>query len=136
MASAMLAALVPAACATDPTTTASHETQPAVLEAIPGSDRVSITLTEPAADRIGIELATVPSPPPFSVAYSALLYDPNGETWVYTSPEPLTYVRAPVTVSAIDGEEMTLIQGPAPGTKIVTVGVAELYGAELGIGQD
>ena len=40
------------------------------------------------------------------------------------------------TVDAIDGGEMMLTRGPSPGTEIVTVGVAELYGAELGIGQD
>jgi len=131
----LLAGLMLAACAADPAST-SHEALPAVLEQVPGSEIRSITLTEEAAERIGVELATVPSRPPTTLPYSALLYDPSGGTWVYTCPEPLTYMREPVTVDAIDGGEMTLTRGPSPGTEIVTVGVAELYGAELGIGQD
>jgi hypothetical protein len=131
----LLAGLMLGGCASNLAGT-SHEAEPAVLEKIPGTDLLSVTLTEDAAERIGIKLATVRSRPPFSVPYRALLYDPNGGTWVYTTPEPLTYVRARVRVGAIDGKRMTLVRGPAPGTKIVTVGVAELYGAELGLGQE
>jgi hypothetical protein len=47
----------------------------------------------------------------------------------------LTYTRHPVTVEAIDGDQAILADGLTPGTEVVTVGVAELYGAELGIGQ-
>jgi hypothetical protein len=58
----------------------------------------------------------------------------NGETWTYTSPEPLTFVRAPITVEAIDADLAYLSAGPAPGTEVVTVGAAELFGVESGVG--
>ena len=38
------------------------------------------------------------------VPYAAVLYDLHGETWVYTSPEPLVYVRAPIAVDHIEGD--------------------------------
>jgi len=68
------------------------------------------------------------------VPYSAVLYDADGGTWVYTNPDGLTFVRASISVDDIDGDVARLSNGPAAGTAIATVGVAELYGAELGVG--
>ncbi len=61
------------------------------------------------------------------------MYDPEGGTWVYTNPEPLVFERAAITVDFIDGETAALLKGPAEGTLVVTVGSAELYGAEFGV---
>jgi hypothetical protein len=58
----------------------------------------------------------------------------NGQAWVYTMPQPLTYVRHRVTVDYVEGDRAVLSDGPPPGTAIVTDGVAELYGIELGVG--
>jgi hypothetical protein len=68
------------------------------------------------------------------VPYSSVIYDLNGETWVYTNPEPLAFVRERITVDYIDGDKAFLSEGPAAGTKIASVGVAELYGTEFGVG--
>lgn len=68
------------------------------------------------------------------VPYSALIYDPNGETWVYTSSSPRTFVRQEVEVDYIEGDMAVLDEGPSPGTVIAVVGVAELYGAEFKVG--
>jgi hypothetical protein len=68
------------------------------------------------------------------IPYAALFYDLHGETWAYTSPEPLQYLRQPISVDYIDGELAVLLEGPPVGTQVVTVGVAELWGAETGIG--
>jgi hypothetical protein len=68
------------------------------------------------------------------VPYSAVLYDLHGETWVYTSPEPLVFVRHPVRIDYIEGELAILSEGPPSGTDVVTVGAGELFGAETGIG--
>jgi len=65
------------------------------------------------------------------VPYSALLYDQQGATWVYATTAPLTFQRAPVEVATIDGDDVVLARGVAPGTQIATVGVAELYGTEF-----
>jgi hypothetical protein len=66
------------------------------------------------------------------VPYGALVYDANGKTWVYTNPESRTYIRAAVTVDRITGNVVQLRSGPAAGTDVVTVGAAELFGAEFG----
>jgi hypothetical protein len=68
------------------------------------------------------------------VPFAAVLYDTHGETWVYTNPEPLTYVRAPITVDYIEGDLAVLTEGPPAGTEVVTAGASELSGAESGIG--
>ena len=68
------------------------------------------------------------------IPYAAVLYDLHGETWVYTSLEPLVYVRHPISVDYIDGDLAVLSEGPPAGTEVVTAGAAELFGAEAGIG--
>jgi hypothetical protein len=49
-------------------------------------------------------------------------------------PRPLTYVRQRVSVDYVDRDLAVLTAGPAVGTAIVTEGVAELYGTEIGVG--
>jgi hypothetical protein len=68
------------------------------------------------------------------VPYSAVIYGAHGETWVYTSPEPLTYVRHPVSIDYVEAELAVLSDGPPVGTDIVAVGVAELFGTEFEVG--
>jgi hypothetical protein len=70
-----------------------------------------------------------------TVPYAAILYDASGRTWVYTNPEGQAYVRAAVKVDYVDGDVAVLEEGPAAGTRIVTVGASELYGAEVGVGE-
>ncbi len=69
------------------------------------------------------------------VPYSAVIYDLTGGTWVYTSPEPLTYVREPISVDYIEGDMAVLADGPDVGTLVATVAVAELYGIDTGVGK-
>ncbi len=68
------------------------------------------------------------------VAYSAVIYDVRGATWVYTSPAPNTFVRARIEVDYIDGELAILNDGPSVGTQVVTVGGGILHGTEFGVG--
>jgi hypothetical protein len=68
------------------------------------------------------------------VPYSAILYDTSGDSWVYISPQPLVFVRHAVTVEYVERDVAVLTDGPAVGTKVVTVGAAELMGIELKIG--
>jgi hypothetical protein len=68
-----------------------------------------------------------------AVPYAAVIYGAHGETWVYTNPESLAFVRAPITVDTIDGDTAYLLVGPPIGTAVVTVGGAELYGTETGV---
>ncbi len=68
------------------------------------------------------------------VPYAAVIYDVHGGTWVYTKePSALSFVRQSITVDYIEGDLAFLMEGPAVGTEVVTVGGAELYGAETGV---
>jgi hypothetical protein len=67
------------------------------------------------------------------IPYTTVIYDVNGETWVYTNPEPLVFIRESIQIDYIEGDTAFLREGPAAGTQIVTVGGAELYGTETGV---
>jgi hypothetical protein len=99
-----------------------------------------VILTEQAAKRLGIQTAPVQDAKVRGklqkvVPYAAVYYDLNGKTWVYTNPDPLTFVRASINVDSIDGDLAVLSEGPPTGTKVVIVGAPELYGTEFGVGQ-
>lgn len=68
------------------------------------------------------------------IPYGALLYDYQGDEWVYTNPEPAVYVREAIDIAYIEGDKVFLNEGPAVGTIVVTVGAAELFGTELKVG--
>lgn len=113
---------------------------PARVEPVAGADQNRVILTEQAAKRLGIETAPVRDAQVRGklrkvVPYAAVFYDLKGLTWVYTNPEPLTYMRAPITIDFIDGESAVLSDGPSTGTIVVTTGSPELYGTEFGVGQ-
>ena len=117
------------------------ESGPAEVQPIEGSELSRVVLTEEAAERLGIEITAVADSEVQSaggettlrrvVPYAAVLYDVNGGAFVYTSPEPLTFVRAPIAVDYIKGDVAVLSDGPSSGTAVVTVGSAELFGAEF-----
>ena len=112
-----------------------EKAEPAKLIEVPGSEIKQIALTKKAAERIGLQMAPIVDSGGTKVApYSAIVYDANGGTWVYTSPKELTFVRTPVTVASISGQDARLASGPEAGTQVVTVGSAELYGTENEIG--
>jgi hypothetical protein len=122
--SAVLALAGCASTSADPT-----PAQPAKVEPVPGAGVSKLTLTQDAIDRIGIK--TAPAGP--TIPLSAVFYDNDGKTWAFTNPEPHVYVRQPVTIASVAGEVATLKDGPPPGTTVVTVGGAELLGAEYGV---
>lgn len=118
-----------------------EKVKPAKVEHIEGSELSRVILSEKAAERL--DIATAPVREALVkragalrriVPYGAVLYDARGVTWVYTSPEPRTFVRHEIGVDFIDGEEAVLTDGPPPGTQVVTVGATELFGAEFEIG--
>jgi hypothetical protein len=114
--------------------------EPAKVEHVEGSEDVSrLTLTAKAAERLGIQTAqvreqTVAGKRRKVIPYGALLYDSKGATYVYVTQQPLTYVRQPVTVDYVGAGIVVLTAGPAAGTQVVSVGAAELYGTETGVG--
>lgn len=125
----------PLAACRRPAVAAESEPTAVKVEQIEGTDLSRLTLTEQAAQRLDIQTAQVGTDlvagaPRKVVAYAAILYDTDGDTWTYTTPEPLTFVRAPVTVDYVEGDQAVLSDGPPVGTTVVTVGAAELYGSE------
>lgn len=122
-------------------TATAAKVQPAKIEHIEGQEVSRITLTERAAQRLDIKTVTVGGPQLTRsglrrsiIPYAAVLYDTKGDTWVYTSPENLVYIRQRITVDYIEGDQAVLTEGPPAGTQVVTVGGQELFGAEFEIG--
>ena len=133
----VLFSLLMVTCATPVET--SGKIEPVHLEPIAGTELNRLTLTERAAERLGIQTAPVREEIVNGerrkiIPYAAVVYDVNGGAWVYTSSEPLTFVREAIVVERIEGDVAVLLEGPEPGTEVAIVGVAELYGADTGVG--
>jgi multidrug efflux pump subunit AcrA (membrane-fusion protein) len=113
----------------------SETARPAVIEHVKGSNADRVRLTAEAARRIGVRTALVHgvgSGAGVVIPYAALLYDPDGNTWTYTSPKPLVFERRDITVARIDGNTVVLSRGPKAGTRVVTEGATEIWGVEYG----
>ena len=106
--------------------------EPATLETVDGSDVGRVVLTEDAADRIDLTTAAVEASPDGStvIPHAAVFYGTDGDTWTYTSVEPLTFERRHIAVDHIDADRAYLTDGPPVGTEVVTVGATELFGVE------
>jgi hypothetical protein len=156
-----IAGLQLVACGRTPAS--SQHVSPAHVEKIEGTSLSRITLTPKASERLGIETAFVAAlgssagtivsqgdtnrlqagvrlaraasaSGQIVVPYAAVIYDAHGDTWVYTNPQPLVYVRHRIEIDHIEGDRAVLKAGPAVGTAIVTLGTAELFGTEFGVG--
>ncbi len=114
---------------------ASPATVPAETVDVDGSEVPMVKLSERAAERLGIELAPVATENGVRVIpYAAVVYEPDGNAWAYVSPEAFTYRRSPIEIWTIDGDRVVLTSGLDEATEVVTVGTAELFGVEQGIG--
>ena len=112
-----------------------HAEHPAEIKKIEGTNLSSVTLTEQAMKRLDVKTDQVRAQGDKRVVpYSALIYDPKGATWVYTNPQPRTFIRHKVEIDRIDGNTVLLNDGPPTGTAIASVAVAEIYGAEFKVG--
>jgi hypothetical protein len=108
----------------------------AIVKEVKGSDVKRVILTADAARRLGVRLTKVRSDGAAThrtvIPYSAVLFDPNGQTWTYTSPKPFEFVRKDITVDRFDGDTAILTKGPPVGAAIVSVGSTEIWGVEYG----
>jgi len=127
------AGLILAGCA-EVSTSGSQVYVPATVQSTRPDAPKRVVLTDEAARRIDLTTSTIRATSAgTAVDYKALLYDKTGGSWVFTVVGPLTYQRAAITVDEIEGRVVTLSTGPRAGTKVVTTGAIELWGAELGI---
>ncbi len=115
--------------------TASHH-EPAKLEPIKGTDVQRVIFDAVAAKRVGLQTAPIRQNGEGTIMpYAALIYDAEGNTYAYTAPEPLTFVRKEIHIDHLDGDSVVLSDGPPVGTKVVTVGVDEVYGTEFEVAE-
>jgi hypothetical protein len=111
--------------------TASHH-EPAKLEPIKGTDVQRVIFDAEGAKRVGLKTAPIRQNGQGTVIpYDAVIYDADGKTYAYTAPKPLTYVRQEIAIDHVAGDSVMLSDGPPAGTKVVTVGAAEVYGTEF-----
>lgn len=111
------------------------------IESINGTDLVRVILTADAAERLDVRTARVRDAgkggkggdSELVIPHASVFYGPDGDTWTYTNPEPLTFERAPIAVDHIEGNLAFLSDGPPANTPVVTRGAAELFGIETGI---
>lgn len=125
-----------AGCA-ESTSSESEGDPAATVEAIEGSQVSRVTLSELGSKRLGIATEAVSRSADgksLVIPYTAIVWDNEGVAWVFTNPSGHSFVREQVEVSSIDGDRVLASSGPAEGTAVVTVGVAELVGAEAGLG--
>lgn len=110
-----------------------------------GAEFTRVTLTAQAAERLDIKTAAVREwslprsgsavGPRKIIPYAAVLYDARSETWVYTNPEPLVFVRHRIKVDYIEADIAVVSDGPPIGTQVVTGGAALLFGTEFEAGR-
>jgi hypothetical protein len=111
--------------------TATHH-EPAKLEPIKGTGVQRVKFDAEAAERVGLKTVPIRQDGRKKIMpYAALIYDAEGDTYAYTAPEPLTYVRQEIKIDHYDGDSVMLSDGPPVGTEVVTVGVDEVYGTEF-----
>jgi membrane fusion protein, heavy metal efflux system len=85
--------------------------------------------------KVGVTLSERATEESLVVPWSAVAHDINGGAWIYENIAPQQYARRRVEVRRVVGSRAVLARGPAAGAKIVTAGVAELFGTEFGTGK-
>jgi RND family efflux transporter MFP subunit len=85
--------------------------------------------------RVGVELPLASTDERLVLAWSAVLHDISGGTWVYVRAAEHAYVRRRVEVAFVAGDTAVLQRGLEAGSEVVTAGAAELFGTEFGGGK-
>jgi hypothetical protein len=129
-------ACIAGSCASTLAAELAAKSKPAQVEATDDAKIKKVTLTPKAAERLGILIDEVRVDPSGRriVPYASVLYDLTGKTWVYISNDPLTFVRGPVVIDTIKGDNVYLSDGPPVGTKVLAAGVPEIFGTEVKVG--
>jgi multidrug efflux pump subunit AcrA (membrane-fusion protein) len=115
------------------------------VEDTPDTDAKTLIFTEAAMSHLDVQTAPVKEIEAsregkdvgrrIAVPHSALIYDAEGEPWVYVSSAPDTFLRKHVAIDFMDDDHIFLTTGVTAGENVVTVGVPELRGAEFGVGE-
>jgi hypothetical protein len=111
-----------------------REVYPYKVTSIKGSGLQRVSMADETAALLPVRTATVQRQGSRKVVpHGALIYNPDGDAFVYTKPKAETYVRAPIEIGRVTGGTVVLSGGPPVGTRIVTTGSAELLATEYEI---
>ena len=115
------------------------------VEDTPGTDAKTLVFTDEAKAHLDIQTEPVNEIEAsregaavgrrVAVPHSAVIYDAEGEPWVYVSPAPDTFIRKHVVIDFMNADHIFLTSGVTADDTVVTVGVPELQGAEFGVGE-
>src|SRR5437763_1888481 len=110
------AALILTGCSSAPKETAAPVPNTKLTPVSGSADGLKqVTLSTIAIARLGLQTVPVPSGSPEKIPFNAVIYDPNGKSWSYTSLTPGTFVRSPISIDHIDGDTAVLKAGPPAG---------------------
>jgi hypothetical protein len=111
-----------------------RENQPYTVEGPEDAAIKTVKMDDATAALVPVELTEVRKEGGRKVVpHNAVIYNPDGEVFVYTKPKAETYIRAPIKIVRVTGDDAVLSKGPAAGTTIVTTGSAELLATEYEI---
>ena len=115
------------------------------VEDTPGTEAKTLVFTDEAKAHLDIQTEPVREieasregaavGPRVAIPHSAVIYDAEGDTWVYVSPAPDTFIRKHVVIDFMNADHIFLSSGVTANDTVVTVGVPELQGAEFGVGE-
>ena len=85
--------------------------------------------------RVGVIVPLRQEGATLTAPWSAVVYDAEGGAWLYEQIDATSFVRRRVQVErAVDGMAV-LASGVRPGARVVSIGAAELFGVEFGVGK-
>jgi membrane fusion protein, heavy metal efflux system len=82
--------------------------------------------------RLGVSIPLKEAAESLVIPWSSIVFDINGGTWVYEQVGDRKFTRKRVTIHHTVDAIAVLGNGPSPGTKIISEGAAEVFGAETG----
>jgi hypothetical protein len=111
-----------------------RENQPYTVEGPEDAAIKTVKMADSTAALLPVETVTVRKNGQRKVVpHNAVIYNPDGGAFVYTKPKAETYIREPIEILRVHGDDATLSDGPPSGTTIVTTGSAELLATEYEI---
>ena len=115
------------------------------VEDTPGTDAKTLVFTEEAKSHLDIQTEPVREIEAsrggtavglrLAIPHSAVIYDAEGDPWVYVSQAPDTFIRKHVVIDFMNADHIFVASGVTASDTVVTVGVPELQGAEFGVGE-
>ncbi|WP_225893010.1 MULTISPECIES: efflux RND transporter periplasmic adaptor subunit [unclassified Methylomonas] len=85
--------------------------------------------------RVGVSVPLRSEDENLVVPWSAIVYDVNGGSWIYQVLQANVYQRRRVQVLRVVDDQAAVTGDIVAGIELVSLGVAELFGTEFGVGK-